>query len=95
MSMEEFGDFKIGYVGTIRGDSGSNIHGFSVCLLASFNSENISFLEFQIFNNFISNNEVNFLFVTLCVVLLFVIAIDKSAQLSLHVWLPYAMEWPK
>nr|AIJ03459.1 NADH dehydrogenase subunit 5 [Gamocarpha caespitosa] len=49
---------------------------------------------FQIFNNFISNNEVNFLFVTLCAVLLFAGAIAKSAQFPLHVWLPDAMEGP-
>nr|ACC93262.1 NADH dehydrogenase subunit F [Liabellum palmeri] len=49
---------------------------------------------FQIFNNLISNNEVNFLFVTLCAVLLFAGAIAKSAQFPLHVWLPDAMEGP-
>nr|YP_010605770.1 NADH-plastoquinone oxidoreductase subunit 5 [Aster pycnophyllus]WAN81087.1 NADH-plastoquinone oxidoreductase subunit 5 [Aster pycnophyllus] len=49
---------------------------------------------FQIFNNLISNNEVDFLFVTLCAVLLFAGAIAKSAQFPLHVWLPDAMEGP-
>nr|QLD96734.1 NdhF [Doniophyton anomalum] len=49
---------------------------------------------FQIFNNLISNNEVNFGFVTLCAVLLFAGAIAKSAQFPLHVWLPDAMEGP-
>nr|WNH38938.1 NADH-plastoquinone oxidoreductase subunit 5 [Pimpinella purpurea] len=51
---------------------------------------------FKIFNNFISNNhnEVNFLFVTLCAVLLFAGAVAKSAQFPLHVWLPDAMEGP-
>nr|CAB85666.1 NADH dehydrogenase [Phelline comosa] len=49
---------------------------------------------FQIFNNLIYNNEVNFLFVTLCAVLLFAGAIAKSAQFPLHVWLPDAMEGP-
>nr|YP_009971597.1 NAD(P)H-quinone oxidoreductase subunit 5 [Sonchus phoeniciformis]QNG57108.1 NAD(P)H-quinone oxidoreductase subunit 5 [Sonchus phoeniciformis] len=49
---------------------------------------------FQIFNNLISNNEVNFLFVTLCAILLFAGAIAKSAQFPLHVWLPDAMEGP-
>nr|CEF90095.1 NADH dehydrogenase [Thespidium basiflorum] len=49
---------------------------------------------FQIFNYLISNNEVNFVFVTLCAVLLFAGAIAKSAQFPLHVWLPDAMEGP-
>nr|YP_010884327.1 NADH-plastoquinone oxidoreductase subunit 5 [Pentaphragma spicatum]WIW75640.1 NADH-plastoquinone oxidoreductase subunit 5 [Pentaphragma spicatum] len=49
---------------------------------------------FQIFNNLISNNEVNLLFVTLCAVLLFAGAVAKSAQFPLHVWLPDAMEGP-
>nr|YP_010412427.1 NADH-plastoquinone oxidoreductase subunit 5 [Sinocarum schizopetalum]URQ15676.1 NADH-plastoquinone oxidoreductase subunit 5 [Sinocarum schizopetalum] len=51
---------------------------------------------FKIFNNFLSNNhnEVNFLFVTLCAVLLFAGAVAKSAQFPLHVWLPDAMEGP-
>ena len=49
---------------------------------------------FQIFNNLISNNEVNSVFVTLCAVLLFAGAIAKSAQFPLHVWLPDAMEGP-
>uniref|UniRef100_A0AAU7ENH7 NAD(P)H-quinone oxidoreductase subunit 5, chloroplastic n=1 Tax=Collinsonia szechuanensis TaxID=3144432 RepID=A0AAU7ENH7_9LAMI len=49
---------------------------------------------FQILNNLISNNEVNFSFVTLCAALLFAGAVAKSAQFPLHVWLPDAMEGP-
>ncbi len=49
---------------------------------------------FEIFNNLIYNNEVNFLFVTLCALLLFSGAIAKSAQFPLQVWLPDAMEGP-
>lgn len=49
---------------------------------------------FEIFNNLIYNNEVDFLFVTLCAVLLFAGAVAKSAQFPLHVWLPDAMEGP-
>nr|YP_010640294.1 NADH-plastoquinone oxidoreductase subunit 5 [Micranthes atrata]WBQ53191.1 NADH-plastoquinone oxidoreductase subunit 5 [Micranthes atrata] len=49
---------------------------------------------FQIFNNLSSNNELNFLFVTLCAFLLFSGAVAKSAQFPLHVWLPDAMEGP-
>nr|YP_009705249.1 NADH-plastoquinone oxidoreductase subunit 5 [Patrinia scabra]QFQ34535.1 NADH-plastoquinone oxidoreductase subunit 5 [Patrinia scabra] len=49
---------------------------------------------FEIFNNLIYNNEVHFLFVTLCAVLLFAGAVAKSAQFPLHIWLPDAMEGP-
>nr|YP_010544421.1 NADH-plastoquinone oxidoreductase subunit 5 [Antirrhinum hispanicum]UYG22182.1 NADH-plastoquinone oxidoreductase subunit 5 [Antirrhinum hispanicum] len=49
---------------------------------------------FEIFNNLIYNNEVNFPFVTLCATLLFSGAVAKSAQFPLHVWLPDAMEGP-
>nr|QGQ56198.1 NADH dehydrogenase subunit 5 [Monimopetalum chinense] len=49
---------------------------------------------FEIFNNFIYNNEVNLLFVTLCSLLVFSGAVAKSAQFPLHVWLPDAMEGP-
>nr|YP_009573440.1 NADH-plastoquinon eoxidoreductase subunit 5 [Moringa oleifera]YP_010615420.1 NADH dehydrogenase subunit F [Moringa peregrina]QBM31928.1 NADH-plastoquinon eoxidoreductase subunit 5 [Moringa oleifera]QCW94817.1 NADH dehydrogenase subunit F [Moringa oleifera]QWL14901.1 NADH-plastoquinone oxidoreductase subunit 5 [Moringa oleifera]WAS38176.1 NADH dehydrogenase subunit F [Moringa oleifera]WAS38260.1 NADH dehydrogenase subunit F [Moringa peregrina] len=49
---------------------------------------------FEIFNNLIYNNQVNFLFLTLCAFLLFAGPIAKSAQFPLHVWLPDAMEGP-
>nr|YP_010898367.1 NADH dehydrogenase subunit F [Micranthes octopetala]WHL46821.1 NADH dehydrogenase subunit F [Micranthes octopetala] len=49
---------------------------------------------FEIFNNLSSNNELNFLFVTLCAFLLFSGGVAKSAQFPLHVWLPDAMEGP-
>nr|YP_010045431.1 NADH-plastoquinone oxidoreductase subunit 5 [Callicarpa bodinieri]YP_010380438.1 NADH-plastoquinone oxidoreductase subunit 5 [Callicarpa cathayana]YP_010976760.1 NADH-plastoquinone oxidoreductase subunit 5 [Callicarpa kwangtungensis]QGS64953.1 NADH dehydrogenase subunit 5 [Callicarpa nudiflora]UDH58451.1 NADH-plastoquinone oxidoreductase subunit 5 [Callicarpa rubella]QPF99418.1 NADH-plastoquinone oxidoreductase subunit 5 [Callicarpa bodinieri]UDH58598.1 NADH-plastoquinone oxidoreductase su len=49
---------------------------------------------FEILNNLIYNNEVNFPFVTLCAALLFAGAVAKSAQFPLHVWLPDAMEGP-
>nr|WEY05289.1 NADH dehydrogenase subunit F [Saxifraga viridiflora] len=49
---------------------------------------------FEIFNNLSYNNELNFVFVTLCVFILFSGAVVKSAQFPLHVWLPDAMEGP-
>ena len=49
---------------------------------------------FEIVTNFIDKNEVNFLFLTVCSVLLFAGAVAKSAQFPLHVWLPDAMEGP-
>nr|YP_010504225.1 NADH-plastoquinone oxidoreductase subunit 5 [Chrysosplenium biondianum]UXE32774.1 NADH-plastoquinone oxidoreductase subunit 5 [Chrysosplenium biondianum] len=49
---------------------------------------------FEIFNNLSYNNDLNFLFVTLCAFLLFSGAVAKSAQFPLHVWLPDAMEGP-
>nr|ACI42415.1 NADH-plastoquinone oxidoreductase subunit 5 [Monsonia vanderietiae] len=49
---------------------------------------------FQILTNLLHNNEIPFLFLTLCAFLLFGGALAKSAQFPLHVWLPDAMEGP-
>nr|WOZ12186.1 NADH dehydrogenase subunit 5 [Prostanthera wilkieana] len=49
---------------------------------------------FEILNNLIYNDQLNFSFVTLCAALLFAGAVAKSAQFPLHVWLPDAMEGP-
>ncbi|TMW84964.1 hypothetical protein EJD97_024050, partial [Solanum chilense] len=62
----------------------------NACQKASFEFRDL----FEIFNNLIYNNELNFLFVTLCAVFLFAGAVAKSAQFPLHVWLPDAMEGP-
>nr|AAF08113.1 NADH dehydrogenase subunit F [Plantago lanceolata] len=49
---------------------------------------------FEIFNNLILKNEVNYPFITLCAALVFAGAVAKSAQFPLHVWLADAMEGP-
>nr|YP_010522525.1 NADH dehydrogenase ND5 subunit [Isodon irroratus]UXP79564.1 NADH dehydrogenase ND5 subunit [Isodon irroratus] len=60
------------------------------CITGSFEFQDL----FEILNNLIYNNEVNFSFVILCAALLFTGAVAKSAQFPLHVWLPDAMEGP-
>nr|QGT34403.1 NADH-plastoquinone oxidoreductase subunit 5 [Utricularia amethystina] len=49
---------------------------------------------FEIINNLVYNNHINFEFATLCAVLVFLGAVAKSAQFPLHVWLADAMEGP-
>nr|WOL38374.1 NADH dehydrogenase subunit F [Utricularia gibba] len=49
---------------------------------------------FEIMNNLVSHDQVNFPFATLCAVLVFAGAVAKSAQFPLHVWLADAMEGP-
>lgn len=48
----------------------------------------------EVFNNFIRNNGADSLFATMCASLLFVSAVAKSAQFSLHVRLLDAVEGP-
>nr|WOC92324.1 NADH dehydrogenase subunit F [Utricularia triloba] len=75
---------RIGDFGLLLG-----ILGF-YCITGSFELTDL----FEIINNLIYNNEIDFTFPILCAVLVFAGAVAKSAQFPLHVWLADAMEGP-